>query len=76
MELYEIIKGCIAMERIVANIYYSFVQFFPEEKVFWEDLVRDEQDHASWLSNVNFFEMIDLLPSTEILPTKELIDNS
>ena len=76
MELYEIIKGCITMERVVANIYKTFVQFFPEEKVFWEDLVRDEQEHASWLSNVNFFEMIDLLPSTEILPTKELIDNS
>jgi rubrerythrin len=76
MELYKIVKGCIAMERAVANIYSTFVKLFPEEQLFWEDLARDEDDHASWLSNVNFFEMIDLLPSTDILPTMELIDNS
>lgn len=76
MELYKIIQGCIAMERAVTDIYGTFAQRFPEEKLFWEDLARDEQDHASWLSSVNFFEMIDLLPSTEILPSKELIDNS
>ena len=64
------------MEQVVANIYNSFAQLFPEEKLFWEDLARDEEDHASWLSNVKFFEMIDLLPSTEMLPTKELIANS
>lgn len=76
MELFKIIKGCIAMERVVANIYNAFVQLFPEERAFWEELARDEQDHESWLSSVNFFEMIDLLPSTDMLPTKELIDNS
>jgi rubrerythrin len=76
MELYEIIKGCIEMEHAVAKIYNIFVRLFPEEKLFWQDLARDEQDHASWLSNVKFFEMIDLLPSAKILPTKELIDNS
>jgi rubrerythrin len=76
MELYKIVKGCIEMERTVANIYSTFMKLFPEEKLFWEDLARDEDDHASWLSNVKFFEMIDLLPSTDILPTKELIDNS
>ena len=76
MELCKIIKGSMAMERVVANIYNAFVQLFPEEKAFWEDLARDEQDHVSWLSSVTFFEMIDLLPSTDMLPAKELIDNS
>jgi rubrerythrin len=76
MELHKIIHGCIAMERAVTDIYSAFAQRFPEEKVFWEDLARDEQDHASWLSSVSFFEMIDLLPSAEILPSKELVDNS
>lgn len=64
------------MERTVAGIYSTFMRLFPEERSFWEDLVRDEDDHAMWLRNVNFFEMIDLLPSQKLLPTKELINNS
>jgi len=64
------------MERVVANIYNTFVQLFPEEKSFWQDIAQDERDHASWLSSVNFFEMIDLLPSKELIPTMELIHNS
>jgi len=76
MELHEIIKGCVAMEQAVANIYTVFARRFPGEKNFWEDLSQDEDEHASWLRNVNFFEMIDLLPSEDMLPTRELIQTS
>jgi rubrerythrin len=76
MELHKIVRGCIEMERQVASIYSTFMQFFPEEKSFWDDIAHDELDHASWLSNVNFFEMIDLLPSKDLLPTIETIENS
>jgi hypothetical protein len=76
MDLNNVIDGCIQMEQIVASIYSMFMQFFPEEEIFWEDLFRDETVHASWLTDTNFIESIDLLPSNDILPSMKQIENS
>lgn len=76
MDLTSLINGCIQMEQTVASIYSTFTQLFPEEEIFWEDLFRDEMDHASWLTDVNYIESIDLLPSNEILPSMKQIENS
>ena len=76
MELSKIIQGCFAMEQTVSSIYSHFMQLFPDEKIFWEDLYRDEIEHSSWLSKTSFTGMIDLLPSTDIIPTLELVVNS
>jgi hypothetical protein len=76
MDLKNVIDGCIHMEQIVASIYSMFMQFFPEEKIFWEDLFRDESDHALWLTDADYIESIDLLPSTDILPSIKQIENS
>ncbi|MBI5099332.1 MAG: hypothetical protein HZB30_08855 [Nitrospirae bacterium] len=76
MDHTNLINGCIQMEQIVASIYNMFMQFFPEEKIFWEDLFRDETDHASWLTDADYIESIDLLPSTDILPSIKQIGNS
>ncbi len=76
MDLMSLIKGCIQMELTVASIYSTFMQLFPEETIFWEDLVRDETAHASWLTDANYIESIDLLPSNEILPSMKQIENS
>ena len=76
MDLKDVIDGCIKMEQTVASIYSIFMQLFPEEKIFWEDLLRDESDHASWLTDASYIESIDLLPSNDILPSKKQIENS
>jgi len=76
MDITSIIHGCIQMEQLAASIYNMFMQFFPQEKIFWEDLVRDETDHASWLTDANYIESIDLLPSYDLIPSMKQIDNS
>jgi hypothetical protein len=76
MDLTNVINGCIQMEQTVASIYSMFMQLFPEEEIFWGDLFRDETDHASWLTDANFIESIDLLPSNDILPSMKQIENS
>lgn len=76
MDLTSLINGCIQMEQTVASIYSTFTQLFPEEEIFWEDLFRDEMDHASWLTDADYIESIDLLPSNEILPSMKQIENS
>ncbi|MBI5058105.1 MAG: hypothetical protein HZB61_15955 [Nitrospirae bacterium] len=76
MELENIISGCIEMEGAVASIYSTFARLFPEERSFWEDLVRDELEHQLWLTDPSLIEAIDLLPSKDLLPSNELIENS
>ena len=49
MEIYQLINGCLVMEYAVASIYSSFMQLFPQEKDFWEDLYKDERNHSSFL---------------------------
>jgi rubrerythrin len=76
MDLKNVIDGCIQMEQTVASIYSMFMQLFPEEKMLWEDLLRDETDHALWLTDANYIESIDLLPSNDILPSMKQIEHS
>jgi len=76
MDLTSLINGCIQMEQTVASIYNMFMQLFPEEKMFWEDLFRDEMDHSSWLTDANYIESIDLLPSTDLLPSMRQVEIS
>jgi len=76
MELIHLIKGCIAVEQAVASIYRTFMDLFPGEKEFWQDLYRDELEHSYWLSDGPNFESIDLLPSTDLLPSMELIEGT
>jgi rubrerythrin len=73
MELDSLIKGCRAVENATASIYRTFMDFFPEEKILWQDLYRDELEHSFWLTDNTVFESIDLLPSRDLLPSKELI---
>jgi rubrerythrin len=76
MELLKLIQGCFAMEQTVSSVYSHFMQLFPDEKQFWLDLYQDEIEHSSWLSKASFTGMIDLLPSADLIPASELIDNS
>ena len=76
MELIKFINGCRAVEEAVASIYRTFADFFPEHRSFWEDLYRDELEHSFWLSDTNRAEAIDLLPSEDLMPSMELIDQT
>jgi hypothetical protein len=73
MEMQNFINGCIIVENIVASIYKTFMDFFPEEKSFWQDLYRDELEHSLWLSDNTHTEALELLPSKDLLPSIELI---
>ncbi|RJQ49202.1 MAG: hypothetical protein C4538_02615 [Nitrospiraceae bacterium] len=76
MELLKIINGCIEMEQAVASVYGIFMQLFPDEKPFWEDLFNDELQHQALLSDPVNIQLIDLLPTEDILPKMEFIQNS
>jgi len=76
MEQQNIINGCIAVEEAAASLYKTFMDLFPEEKLFWQDLHMDELEHASMLSNSTYSETIDLLPSQNMLPSVEQIEST
>ncbi|MEW6571339.1 MAG: hypothetical protein AB1390_09230 [Nitrospirota bacterium] len=49
MEIYQFINVCLVVEHAAAAIYSHFMQLFPPEKDFWEDLFKDEKKHISFL---------------------------
>jgi rubrerythrin len=63
MELSDRLNGCIAIEKAVASIYDTFMKLFPNEKDFWESLVKDEFEHSSFLKDAESLKVIDYLPS-------------
>ncbi len=65
--IYDLIKGCIAVEKTAASIYDTFMQLFPKEKNFWEDLFKDETDHISFLTDADSLGIFDEL-QTIVLP--------
>lgn len=71
MELQHFVNGCIAVEETVASLYRIFMDIFPDEKDFWQDLYRDEIEHSFWLTSGSRSEVIELLPSKKLLPTME-----
>lgn len=76
MEQQNIINGCIAVEEAIASLYRTFMDIFPKEKLFWQDLYRDELQHAAMLSNGLNAAAIDLLPSKDLLPSVKLIEST
>lgn len=76
MDLKHFINGCIAVEETTAAIYRIFMDLFPEERDFWQDIYRDELEHSFWLTSGSRSEVIELLPSDKILPSIEHITNT
>lgn len=62
MELADKINGCIAIEEAAASTYKTFIQLFPNEKIFWEGLLNDEIEHASFLKASASFDVFSRLP--------------
>ncbi|MBI5664425.1 MAG: hypothetical protein HZC49_04970 [Nitrospirae bacterium] len=61
---------------MVASIYGSFADLFPQYREFWEDLYRDELQHSFWLSDAAHYEAIDLLPSEDLMPSMDIVEKT
>jgi len=75
-ELQHFINGCIAVEETTASIYRIFMEIFPVERSFWQDLYRDELEHSFWLTSGSRSEVIELLPSKKLLPSMDHVINT
>jgi len=76
MDIQHFINGCIAVEETVASLYRIYMDIFPDDKDFWEDLYRDEIEHSFWLTSGSRSEVIELLPSKVPMPTMEHVTNT
>jgi hypothetical protein len=76
MDLQHFINGCIAVEETTASIYKIFMDIFPEERDFWQDIYRDELEHSFWLTSGSRSEVIELLPANKPLPSMEHITST
>jgi hypothetical protein len=76
MESKEIIKSCISIEYAVATIYGRFMQYFPAEKLFWENIYTDEIEHSLWLKDYQFEGFVELLPNQDLIPDINRINNN
>ena len=56
------------MEKAVASIYSTFMQLYPKEKNFWEDLYKDEIEHSSFLVNADYQKIANKELQTTVLP--------
>jgi len=61
------------VEETIASLYRIFMEIFPDERPFWLDLYKDELEHSFWLTSGTRSEVIELLPSNELLPSIEHI---
>ena len=64
METHDFINGCIAMEKAAELVYGNFMKLLPQEKDFWEDLVKDEIGHASFLIDAHNHGLFDKIKLT------------
>jgi rubrerythrin len=76
MNIQELIGGCIEIEQAAAHIYSNFMQLFPKERVFWEDLVNDEMSHTTFLLEANRIGMFDDVQREEMLLSGQIVSNT
>jgi DNA-binding ferritin-like protein len=61
-EISERIEVCIAVENAVADIYNSFSNMFPEARIFFKELSKEEEDHATILMVAKAYHRVGKLP--------------
>lgn len=47
-----ILDGLREIELVAAELYRLFAQAFPPDRIFWEDLGRDEENHAALVTDL------------------------
>jgi hypothetical protein len=72
----EVINQCMKMEKAVASVYQTFMQMFPKERDFWEDLFNDEVDHFSFLKSADYLQIHKDLDSGVLPPSMPLIEKT
>lgn len=48
----KIITLLLKQETLLASLYQTFAQKFPEHEEFWSQLAREEEKHAGWLEQL------------------------
>ena len=48
----QVLDGLREVELIVAELYRLFSRSFPSDRVFWENLAGEEEDHAAMVSEL------------------------
>lgn len=66
-ELSRRIEGCIAAETGCAEVYRIFGSMLPETRDFWDELAREEDNHAAILAVGRGFQKTGKL-SEEVVP--------
>jgi len=76
MEICQLINFCCVTEEVVASIYSRFMQLFPQEKDFWEDLYKDEKKHTSFLIEVSDSGRFDEMHTEDLGFSEPLLDRT
>jgi len=76
MEICQLIKFCCVTEEVVASIYSRFMQLFPQEKDFWEDLYKDEKEHTSFLIGAADSGRFDEMQTADLGFSEPLLDRT
>jgi len=76
MNVQELINGCIEIEQAAAHIYGNFMQLFPEERGFWENLADDELSHTRFLLEANRVGMFDDIQRDEMVLSGQIVFNT
>jgi rubrerythrin len=66
-ELSRRIEGCIAAETGCAEVYRMFGSMLPEARDFWDELAREEENHAAILAVGRGFQKAGKL-TEEVVP--------
>lgn len=65
MEIQEQLEVFAEAERLelnVADLYYLYAELFPEDKEFWENIAREEENHAALLIGLKVYLKKEVLP--------------
>ena len=74
MDRNTLISKCIKVEKSATSIYKDMMKQFPEHKDFWQGLLNDEIEHASFLRDVTSLNLKDELQKIDLLPSLPTIN--
>jgi rubrerythrin len=72
-DLFERLRICIAVEEKAAEIYREFASLFPDESGFWNELAKEEDNHAYILAVASGLDRVGRLPNYTVPPHLALI---
>ncbi len=58
VKLKRLVSKCVDVEHTMAELYQAFMERFPEDAMFWEDLHEEEMKHIAFLVNADIFDAL------------------